>query len=928
MSDQGKRILRDPWGKQMTRQLLLKTSALALLATGAAMTAARADPSRPAPAGDQAATQAVSEIIVTAQRREQSLEKVPVAVTAFTGEERSLVGIKSVQDLTNFTPGLAFNSVLDRPYIRGIGRNTDNLSTTSAVAIYYNNVYDGANSAAVLQKDDLFIGNIEVDRGPQNTLHGSNADGGTINYTSQRPTKSYYAEGRVGIGSYDKLYGEAVVSGPITDNLRFRLGGNYTSESGGYFRNLDGPPEGGDIAQGGRGDSRYLEGQLEANIGHLDAWAMISSGTYSVTNHTQANLGNIPASFSLPGSLSPSSFYGLCAPNLVTIANAAACTASLAAGAAPVLSANTDAITADRFPGNNPGNINQRDFIQEYTSNDTMHNDVALATNLTYHFPKFDVTYLGGYQNFNYTAAPATGNTDSGLTSYNLAGAASPFACQFLLGASAAACTAPLTIKTSPSYTIFGENDDFFSHELDITSTDSSPFQYIVGAYWYHEHFEQPVDAGVTPLQAQLAHPFYLGPLGPACPGGAVLCAAPANPASAISTSDTRMNYDDYAGFASGSYKFDDHWQVSGGIRWTGDQKEGVQTWRLEAFDVTPGFQSTTFGSATPALDITEAGVGAAAVTAYPGAGKATLNPATGNWERALNATWSAWTGEADVDWTPTDHTLFYAKYSRGYKSGGFDTFSIGAFPETQAEFVDAYEVGGKDTFGSQFLVNWAAFFYDYHDDQVPLTVQGAAGTFVSNIYNVPDVHDFGFELEGVWRPTDALTVSAQYSYLSAKVASTDGQCVEDTTDPTATQPGANTAGCKQTPGSPIVQNIVGQYLPEATPNKVSLNALYTFRFDPGKLTLSGSFVWKDTTYASFFNRWYNQQPNYTQVNLRATWADASNRYNIIAFVDNVFDTAGYDQAGGSLLAPGDVLASPGLTAPRTFGVEFQYRFR
>ena len=90
----------------------------------------------------------------------------------------------------------------------------------------------------LLQHSDLFIDTIEVDRGPQNSLHGANADGGTINYISKRPTKDFYAEGRVGVANNQRYWGEAVVSGPITDWLRFRLGGNYTSEHGGFFKNL------------------------------------------------------------------------------------------------------------------------------------------------------------------------------------------------------------------------------------------------------------------------------------------------------------------------------------------------------------------------------------------------------------------------------------------------------------------------------------------------------------------------------------------------------------------------------------------------------------------------------------------------------------------------------------------------------------------
>ena len=73
----------------------------------------------------------VAEVVVTAQRRSESLEKVPVAVTAFTSKQRDLVGIDTIQDITNFTPGFEYSTSLDRAYIRGVGRQTNNLSGRS-----------------------------------------------------------------------------------------------------------------------------------------------------------------------------------------------------------------------------------------------------------------------------------------------------------------------------------------------------------------------------------------------------------------------------------------------------------------------------------------------------------------------------------------------------------------------------------------------------------------------------------------------------------------------------------------------------------------------------------------------------------------------------------------------------------------------------
>ncbi|MGH7024733.1 MAG: TonB-dependent receptor [Caulobacteraceae bacterium] len=879
----------------------------------------------------QATATTLNEIIVTAQRREQNIESVPVAVTALSAKQRALQGIQTVQDITDVTPGLSYTAVTDRPYIRGVGRNTDNLSTASAVATYYNGVYYGANAAIILQKDDLFISNIEVDRGPQNTLHGSNSDGGTILYTSQRPTSSYYAEARAGVSNYGEYMGEAVVSGPISDHVRFRLGGMYTDDSGGYFRNLDGPPQGGNISLGSSGTEHYLEAQVAADFGHLDMWAMVSSGESNANYHTEETIGNIPDTLFINGAFEPSPFYGLCGlPGVPATPGGAGC-----AGGPPIVSVTTDPVTANIFPGNNPGNVNPRDFIEPFTSTNDQTRNLAFATNITYHFPSFDLTYIGGFQTFNYLLN-FTDNTSSGVTSYQLAGpsVANAGTCYFLFSSNPSGCTQPLTINSNPTTTFFEEKDQFFSNEIDLTSTGNSPLQYLFGFYQYHEKFGQPVDAGVQPNQTQMANPYYINGVGATCPLVTdVICPAPANPASAYSTSETVMDYDDYAAFAGASYRFNDQFKINGAIRYTYDHKAGYQLWRFEEFDdaglVGPTFTSDLLGANTPAIDISGVAV---AQGAYPGTGVATFNAANGNWYRTLDATWRAWTGEADVDWTPDPTTLLYFRYARGYKSGGFSSFTIGADPETQPETVDSFEIGGKKTVGGVFSVNAAAFYYNYSNDQVPLTIQNAQGLLVPILYNLPLVHTYGFEMESVWRPIDHLALSLNYSYLHATIANAGG-CIEDTVDPLALAPGANTSGCTQTSAAAVVQNINGQYLPEAPKNKISFNALYTINFEPGNLTFSGSVIWKDTTYDDVFNRPYSLQKPYTLVNLRATWTDVKGRYNIILFCNNVANAIGYDGATPLLLstpgvAPEDIVTGYGLTAPRTYGVEFEVRFR
>jgi iron complex outermembrane receptor protein len=395
-------------------------------------------------------------------------------------------------------------------------------------------------------------------------------------------------------------------------------------------------------------------------------------------------------------SLTPSGFYGLCGlPGVVVSANGAGCV-----GGPPIVpgSVKTLGTTANLFPGNIPGNVNIRDFINEDNGTNDMQGDVQIAAHVTYHLPSLDIEYLGGYQNFHYllhVPDQFAGGPDSGVVSFEESGAptaGAAFLCNVLGGLPLASCEAPLKLNTTPDFLAFDEFDQAFSHELDFTSTGSGPFQYIAGLYWYRERWNQPVDQFSMTAQPQMATPMFWNALGATCAGGAfAFCAAPANPTMAGSSANTAITYNSAAVFGQASYRFSDHWKFTGDIRYTSDNKQGWQTWRVVSFNSI--LNATQFGAATPALDITSlaACTGNPCEPAFPGAGPTTINPVTGNAQRKLGAAWGAVTGEANIDWTPDPTTLAYFKYSRGYKSGGWATYTLNPTPEVNPEYVDAH---------------------------------------------------------------------------------------------------------------------------------------------------------------------------------------------------------------------------------------------
>src|SRR4051812_10068371 len=236
-----------------------------LLATSALLAAALGASAHAQTAAESGAT--IEELVVTAEKRSQSLQDVPVAISAFTSEKRDLVGINTIQDMTNFTPGLEYSSQLDRISLRGVGRLTNVQAADPGVATYSDGVY--TSSTVEAGKTPIFVDRVEVLRGPQGTLYGRNSIGGAINVISKRPTEDLYAEVRATVANYERTLFEAAVSGPLAPGLQARLAGNWERQKKGYYENIvPGMPSEGNVI-----DQWYIEAQFQAQFGEkLEGW--------------------------------------------------------------------------------------------------------------------------------------------------------------------------------------------------------------------------------------------------------------------------------------------------------------------------------------------------------------------------------------------------------------------------------------------------------------------------------------------------------------------------------------------------------------------------------------------------------------------------------------------------------------------------------
>jgi iron complex outermembrane recepter protein len=1000
----------------MTKNLLLLTCASGALSLVAGVgQAAAATAAAQAAATDQA-TASVTELVVTAEKRETSLQRVPVAVSVFTGAQRDAIGINTVADVTNFAPGFSYDPANVHAYIRGIGRQSVNVTDDQRVANYEDEFY--VYSPYGLDKSSLFLSQEQIERGPQN-VGGREAPGGSIDMISVRPTDHPYGEMRVNVGNFGTYGIEGAFSTQIAPGLDVRIAGYDHDQNDGFYKNL-----GGGKSEGNVDHEWYLEGQVDwkpndkfefwaraftsawNNRGDAGSRVGFANGSFDETNLTDANAY-------VGGGLFVNPNYGYSALHGGNPTAAAA----VAAGGPDI-----QPISATLLNGNvldNPGMTNPYNFISPLERDVKLNGYDDFNYIATYHAPGFDIKYNGGIQGYNYDLT--YDGTDTGVSQFTLPGSLTPtnaFVNTVLNHAfgggpfpGCASCGFPSAAfphgsplpagqtLPGPSNLVINpliqsnyiEDDWWTAHDLTFESTTDGPLQWAAGGFFYFQHYNQPYQVN-DPQQPQLTHPDYVLPgaiLGPAatCPipaaPGVGLCgftpgvAAPLNPNNTILYADYKFNVETISGYGQLSYKINDQWNISGNVRYSWDDKWGVENTRTIVYSsaVIDGL-SPFFGNNTPSLDFTPSFVcltGTANTAAHPtncttgplapGVKSAGVILPNGYAQRQLAITDSEVTGNAKVEFTPTPDILAYASYGRGYASPSFNAGIVSAAPEVAPEFLNSYEIGYKQSFGRNLLINMALFYYDYDNFQQPISINNA-GVVQGEFVNVPKARSDGFEMEGYWTPVRDLSITLSYSFndtavltgCSGKISPSGVPgvvpgvltpnpgtlCLLDTNDPAARALGANPVpgqifNATTNPG--VEQSVKGDPLPDAPRNKIALSAAYTFHYDPGDLTLSADYVWRDKQDGAIFNRWYDNAPAWSDVDIRALWKGPNDRYEVVGFVKNVFNTLQYTVASGGVGLLGNSFSSTTaangliqqnlfeLNPPRTYGVEVRYKF-
>lgn len=215
----------------------------------------------------------LEEVTVTAQRKSQNLQSVPIAVSAFGEDAMERGNMLDVEDVSAMTPGFSlssYNPVTPQPYIRGVGTNSSSVGDDASVGVFIDEVYAGR--AGGYRADMFDVERVEVLRGPQGSLYGRNVAGGAVNVITKNPTDTFEAKAKVTGGNYNLQEFRGMLSGPIADSVNGRIAISQRTRDG-WIENV---ASGSELADQ---DNLSARGKLAVVVG--DRTDLLLSADYS-----------------------------------------------------------------------------------------------------------------------------------------------------------------------------------------------------------------------------------------------------------------------------------------------------------------------------------------------------------------------------------------------------------------------------------------------------------------------------------------------------------------------------------------------------------------------------------------------------------------------------------------------------------------------
>ena len=732
----------------------------------------------------------IEEIVVTAQRRAETLQNVPISVSAFDADALDARQIEGFSDLQFNVPNVSYskgNFSGDNFQIRGIGTLLTAASADSGVAMHINDVY--LNSPRIFETEYYDMNQVEILRGPQGTLFGRNATGGAVNLRTARPDlDELYGDIEAQIGNFNHLKVKGAINIPINDRIAGRLAGIWLDRDG-YTDNIVTGDDVDDRSQWSvRGSLRFdLTDDTRLDIiGHI--FEEDSSRTRSqkqlCNQDPSAILGCIPDSTPTQ-SINPFATAGtLLSSNLLL-------------GPLGVFDFFEFA-TAGGITDNNPDDLRtvRMEFEPEYESDENfimaeVVHDISPTLTFTGNIAYQDTTVISR-QDYTGTAADlGAAVVPDGFCAF------APAACTFFgtqdggpLWVSTVADPRSLGAIAGPGdfeLSARGGAKDLsrleaqqWSTELRIASSFEGPLNFL-GAVYYME-YENEAD-------------YFVQAVGLDYP--AVVLATPpefaGNPDAFVSLapgffrSETQSYELDSLGiFGELYWVIGPALKLTIGLRYTEDDKFVRDRQPFLNVPVLVGVDGSTNFLATDQLVPVDTLAGLLEVAAADG--RFDANPNLDGFQafREDSVTFRDTTGRLVLDWLPefdrTDETLIYFSYSRGYKGGGINPpIDTNLFPGTPTRFepeqINAFEIGTKNTFWDRRAqLNASVFYYDYKDLQIGKIINR------TSVNENTDADIFGIEVEGLLQPTENWQFNASISYLDTELGSTE---TIDPRDPT-----------------------------------------------------------------------------------------------------------------------------------------------
>lgn len=753
----------------------------------------------------------IDEIIVTSQKREQSLQSIPLSVTAFDAAALEIKQIETFSDLQFNTPNVNYTATNfgggGNFQIRGIGSAAVGASGDGGVGIHINDA--PMRSAALLSTEYFDLERVEILRGPQGTLFGRNATGGVLNMiTAKADPDGFAGNVDVSVGNYNHTKIKGMLNIPLGDNLAVRVAGIRLNRDG-YTDNLyTGKDIDGRDQFAYRGSVRWTPGD-NTTIDFMYSYFEEDSSrsrTYKQMCHRDDSgiLGCLPDKLAFETTNSNSTLGSIVA-SAETMAVIGSAHIDASGVPFPTLIGGLLGWSSILNPSDSYNSaINPRDLRTVSTDFDpSWYSDETLWTlQFEHEFDQHTLTLLysdkenagESFTDYNWAVNGELGFDPYDVLTDATLNAAFPglstYAFLYADGIPTSLINSDDTGLISGDYVVGDRPDGYdrsygsgsqWTMEARLASNRDGEFNYLVGAFMMHTESA----TGYNVVASSLDYFALIGGMmlpgvglgagvGPG-PGGENVLTPGLGLLSPYYHNQSPTNeLDSWAIFGEAYFEVNDDIRITGGIRFNHDEKSYV------------GFQSLLAEGAAP----------------LGGTGAITPGSIVDG-----NTTWEELTGRLLFEWTPdlnmTDDTLIYASYSRGYKGGGFNPGSFSG--NTQAtfdpEFINAYEIGMKNTMrDGTVTANFTAFKYDYEGYQVSKIVDRTS--LNENI----DAKIWGVEAEFVFAPDENWLTNMNFSFLNTEIG--DAESI-DGRDPTNGEAGyllikdlANAANCVLDPGA------------------------------------------------------------------------------------------------------------------------------